>query len=196
MPLSKLRTELIAIVRNLGLTHQDPPVQLASGDLSRHFIDTKLALARGSHLELASRAVIEVVKEMDVEFDAVGGLTMGADQIAHGVAILADVEWFSVRKEAKERGTKKRIEGAVLGAGKRVLLVDDVVTRGDSIADALGEINKTGAPVVAAVSLVDRGPFGRLVFRELGIRYEPLVTYEDLDIEPVGDESRVTSATG
>lgn len=196
MPLSKLRTELIAIVRDVGLTHQDPPIQLASGDVSHHFIDTKVALARGSHLELASRAVIEVIKEMNVEFDAVGGLTMGADQIAHGVAILADVEWFSVRKAAKERGTKKRIEGAVLGTGKRVLLVDDVVTRGGSIADALDAIRKTGSPVVAAVSIVDRGPFGQRFFRDEGILYKALVTYEDLGIEPVSDESRLTSAAG
>lgn len=196
VPLSKLRADLIAILQDRGLTRCDPPIRLASGDLSHEFIDTKRALASGAQLRLASQAVVELVADMGVEFDSVGGLTMGADHIAHGVAMLSDVEWFSVRKQTKERGTKKRIEGADLQPGRRVLLVDDVVTRGGSIADALEAIRGTGATVVAAVSLVDRGRFGRPLFAKEAIPYQPLVTFEDLDIQPVGDESPLPSATG
>ncbi|MDP9402067.1 MAG: orotate phosphoribosyltransferase [Actinomycetota bacterium] len=196
MPVSRLREELMAIVHQRGLMRHDPPIQLASGDVSSHFIDIKLALASGANLRLASQAVLEVVGEMGVEFDAVGGLTMGADQIAHGVAMLSDAEWFSVRKQTKERGTRKRIEGAALHAGKRVLLVDDVVTRGGSIADALEAIRETDATVVAALSLVDRGTFAAQFFKDQRIPYQPLITFADLNIEPVGDESRITSATG
>lgn len=178
------------IIRDAGLVHFDEPVQLASGGFSRDFIDTKRALARGRDLRMACDAVLEMAGEMGLEFDAIGGLTMGADKIAHGVAVVldGDVQWFSVRKQAKERGTKKRVEGAELGAGVRVLLVEDVVTRGSSIADALQAIRATGATVVAAVSIVDRGDFGRQLFGKENIPYQPLVTFADLEIEPVRDE--------
>jgi len=184
---SKLRTDLVQIVRQRGHVHFDEPVQLASGGFSHDFIDTKRALARGGDLRLACEALLELVAEMGVDFDAIGGLTMGADKIAHGVAVISedDVKWFSVRKQAKERGTKQRIEGAELGEGTRVLLVEDVVTRGGSIADALGAIRETGATVVAAVSLVDRGDFGRLLFEQEKIPYRALVSFGDLGIEPV-----------
>lgn len=191
--MSELRKRLVEVVREHGLVHYDEPVRLASGDLSCDFIDAKRALARGSHLRLANEALLELVREMDVEFDSVGGLTMGADQFAHGVAMLTDAEWFSVRKAAKERGTRKRIEGAALGEGKRVLLVDDVVTRGGSMADAWAAIRETGATVVAAVTLVDRGHFGHALFGVEGIPYAALVTYADLEIEPIGNESGVTA---
>lgn len=185
--MSGLRKDLVEIIRERGLVHFDEPVELASGGFSRDFIDTKRALARGRDLRMACEAIMELVNGMGVEFDAIGGLTMGADKIAHGVAVTlaGDVEWFSVRKQAKERGTKKRIEGAGLGEGVRVLLVEDVVTRGGSIADALQAIRDTGATVVAAVSIVDRGDFGRQLFEREHIPYAPLVAFGDLGIEPV-----------
>ncbi len=187
--LSSLRKDLVEIIREGGLVHFDEPVQLASGGFSRDFIDTKRALARGADLRKGCEAILEVVAGMGIEFDALGGLTMGADKIAHGVAVVLDddVEWFSVRKQAKDRGTKKRVEGAELRDGVRVLLVEDVVTRGSSIGDALQAIRATGASVVAAVSIVDRGAFGRQLFERENIPYEPLVTFADLNIEPVRD---------
>lgn len=193
-PLSELRERVVQIVQEHGHLRSSDPVLLASGDWTYDFIDTKKALARGSRLRLAAQALLELVDGMGVQFDAVGGLTMGADQFAHGVAMLRDdVEWFSVRKKAKERGTKKRIEGAVLGTGTSVLLVEDVVTRGQSIHDALQAVRETGASVVAAVSLVDRGPFGEELFEKEGIQYRSLVTYADLGIEPVGSDPGVTA---
>lgn len=195
--LTELRDRLIAIVQEHGHLVLDEPVQLASGDLSRHFVDGKKALARGSDLRLAAEALLELVADEGVEFDAVGGLTMGADQFAHAVAMLSgDVEWFSVRKQAKERGTKRRIEGARLGPGRRVLLVDDVVTRGGSIVDAFEAIVAEGATVVCAVTLVDRGGHADAFFEKQGVPYRPLVRHVDLGIPAVGDESGPTAATG
>jgi orotate phosphoribosyltransferase len=193
--MGETRQDLIEVIRQRGHRRLDEPVQLASGDWSRHFIDAKRALARGSDLQRAAVALCDLATEMGVGFDAVGGLTMGADQFAHAIAMVTDCEWFSVRKTPKGRGTNQRVEGAVLGPGRAVLLVDDVVTRGGSIADALGAIRETGATVVAAVSLVDRGEFGRAVFNREGIPYRPLVTYADLGIPAVGSESGITAAT-
>lgn len=194
--MSELRERLVEIVRVHGHLHFGEPVQLASGDWTYDFIDSKKALALGPHLRVAVSALLDLVSEMGVQFDAIGGLTMGADQFAHGVAMVTDAAWFSVRKKAKERGTKKRIEGAVLGAATSVLLVDDVVTRGDSIADALHAIRETGANVVGAVSLVDRGQFGVALFERENIPYRSLVTYVDLGIDPVGNDAGATAATG
>jgi len=110
---------------------------------------------------------------------------MGADAIAHAVAVLTDKRWFSVRKEPKRHGKQKLIEGAELVAGERVLVVDDVVTTGKSISQAIDAIEKEGALVVLAISLVDRGEpsQGHLAARE--IPYEPLLTSKDLGIEAV-----------
>jgi orotate phosphoribosyltransferase len=179
-----LRDKLIDVVRERGLTHLPEPVVLASGELSRDFVDAKAALSRGADLKLACEALLESLGGRD--FDAVGGLTMGADQFAHVVAVLADRQWFVVRKEPKGRGTNKLVEGAAVTSGTRVLLVDDVVTTGGSIQKAYDAMVSLGAVVVAAVTLVDRGDVAAGFFRDKGIPYFPLVTYRDLGIEPVG----------
>lgn len=182
----ELRETVIACVRR-GVTHTPEPIQLASGVWSSDFIDGKSALRRGKDLADACRAMIERARDLGIEFDAVGGLTLGADQFAHGIAILSDeIEWFVVRKEIKGRGTNKLVEGAELHAPMRVLLVDDVVTSGGSIRQAYDEIKKTGATIAGAITLVDRGETASAFFGAVGVPYGALVTYQDLDITPVG----------
>ena len=178
------RARVTEIVRARGLLRLPEPVALSSGEMSRDFIDAKAALARGEDLQLACEALLESTG--GIEFDAVGGLTMGADQFAHVVAVLAKKEWFVVRKEPKGRGTNKLVEGTPVTAGTRVLLVDDVVTTGGSIQKAYEVIRGLGATVVAAVTLVDRGDVAASFFAEKAIPYFPLVTYRDLDIEAIG----------
>ncbi|MEO5679142.1 MAG: phosphoribosyltransferase family protein [Acidimicrobiales bacterium] len=184
MHVSDLRETVIACVRR-GVTHTPEPIQLASGAWSSDFIDAKAALSRGQDLAAACRAMIERAGDLGIEFDAVGGLTLGADQFAHGIAILGDVQWFVVRKAAKGRGTNKRVEGVALHEGMRVLLVDDVVTSGGSIQQAHEEIEKTGATTTGALTLVDRGETAVTYFAAAGIPYGSLVTYRDLDIPPI-----------
>lgn len=175
---------LVDIVRRNGVRRLDEPVVLASGELSRDFVDGKAALAQGRDLRVACEVLLERVQ--DLSFDAVGGLTMGADQFAHAVAVLADKQWFVVRKEPKGRGTNQLVEGARIGAGTRVLLVEDVVTTGGSIQKAYDAISALGAEIVGAVTLVDRGNVASRFFEERSVPYVALVTYRDLGIEPVG----------
>jgi len=179
-----LGARVIEIVRERGLLRLAEPITLRSGELSRDFVDGKAALSRGDDLKLVGDALIERLGAID--FDAVGGLTMGADHLAHVVAVLAHREWFVVRKEPKGRGTDKLVEGARVGPGTRVLLVDDAVTTGGSIQKAYDAITALGASVVAAVTLVDRGEVARAFFEGKAVAYMALVTYEDLGIEPVG----------
>ena len=180
-----LHEQVIELVRGRGLTRLPEPVRLASGAWSSEFVDGKAALARGQDLELACRALLELDEVAGVEFDAVGGLTMGADQFAHVLAVLTRREWFVVRKEPKGRGTNKVVEGAAIGPGTRVLLVDDVVTTGGSIQKAYDAVTELGATVVAAVTLVDRGDAAARFFEERGIPYASLVSYRQLEIPPV-----------
>lgn len=182
---SDLRHAVVAIVKERGLRRLPEPIQLRSGQLSQDFVDGKAALSRGADLETACRAVLEAVA--GIPFDAVGGLTMGADHLAHGVALLSGAEWFVVRKEPKGRGTNQLVEGAKVAAGTRVVLVDDAVTTGGSIQKAHDAIVALGARVAAAVTLVDRGDVAGPYFRERDIPYAALVTYRDLGIDPIGE---------
>lgn len=183
--LSHLQNDVIEIVRSRGHQRLTQPVRLASGEMSLDFIDGKRALEEGENLEKACRAMLELAEGVD--FDAVGGLTLGADQFAHVMAVLAKRRWFVVRKAVKGRGTNQRVEGANLTTGVRALLVDDVVTTGSSIREAYEVITEIGATVVGAVTLVDRGEKAKQMFDALGVPYFAVATYKDLGIKAVGD---------
>ena len=172
-------------VARRGLIELDSPVQLASGAWSRWFVDGKRALSHGSDLILIAGHMDRLMWDAGHRFDAVGGLTMGADHLAHAIAIVSSCDWFSVRKEPKGRGTDQLIEGAHIGHDVKVLLVDDVVTTGGSMIRAWHTITAAGAEVVAAVSFVDRGRRTAEWFEQRRVPYFPLVTFADLRIPEV-----------
>ena len=182
----ELKQAVIEVILAKGHLRLEQPVKLASGDWSSDYIDGKRAFAHGPDLRLACEALLQLVGEQGWEFDAAGGLTLGADQFSHGMAVLGDRSWFVVRKQEKDHGTKSRIEGARLGPGVRVVLVDDVVTRGGSVLQAFHAVHETGAEVVGVTAVVDRGPATAAIFADLRVPYRPLLTYRDLGIAPVG----------
>jgi orotate phosphoribosyltransferase len=183
----ELRKDVVDLLRRFGLEKRTQPFRLSSGQMSHDYIDGKRALADGKRLRVVTEAVLDVTRDHGAEFDAVGGLTMGADALAHAVSVLTGCKWFSVRKEAKEHGKQSLIEGE-LDEGMRVLLVDDVVTTGGSILQALDAVTEAGARVVLAVSVCDRGPDAGPLIASHGIPYEPLISFQDLGIEPVTGE--------
>lgn len=178
--------EALRLIKAHGYVHRDEPFKLAGGQLSHDYIDGKLAINTGPRLRVVSMAMIELARQRNMSFTHVGGLTMGADPLAHGIAMVADVGWFSVRKEPKPRGREQWIEGSQLDDEHRVLLVDDVVTTGGSIVKAYDRVIETGANVVGVIPMVDRGEVARGVFEDLGVSYAPLITYKDIGIAPVG----------
>jgi orotate phosphoribosyltransferase len=187
------RSEVIALVREQGYERREQPFKLASGQLSHDYVDAKYAVRRGASLRLAADAILDVARRLTDGFTAVGGPTMGADALAVAVALAADCTWFFVRKEPKSRGREQWIEGERLSGADRVLLVEDVVTTGGSMITAYQRVVETGATVVAAVALVDRGDTAARRFAELGVPYGAVVTYADLGIDPVAAPAASTA---
>src|SRR5881409_2156358 len=103
MTSAELKDDVARIARAQGLLHLPEPVKLASGAMSQDFVDGKRALADGQDLEVACRAILETADELGVEFDAAGGMTLGADQFSHVLAVMANKRWFVVRKAVKGR---------------------------------------------------------------------------------------------
>lgn len=183
-----MRGLLTDLVRRYGHEKREKPFQLSSAGLSRHYVDGKTATSNGERIRLVAEAVSEITREAGISFEAVGGPTVGADAISVAVAMILDKDWFFVRKEAKEHGKQKLIEGAVLAPGTKVLVVDDVATTGKSILKALDALEAISVHVVMVVPLVDRGDLTRPLVEDRGIRYEPILTYENLGIPAIGRE--------
>jgi orotate phosphoribosyltransferase len=176
------RRALAELVRQQGYEFRDPPFQLTSGGWSHDYVDGKHAIATGAGLRQACQAAIEVIGR---PFDAVGGPTMGADALAHGVALLSGAAWFSVRKEPKGHGRGAWVEGARLAPGDQVVVVEDVVSTGASLLRAVERLRELGVDVVAATALLDRSPAVGDRFAVAGIEWRPLLRWADLGIEPL-----------
>ncbi len=154
---------------------------LKSGARSAWFLDTKQTACRPEGILLVADAALEVIP---ADATAIGGLTMGADPVAFGVAAVAatrgrELRSFSVRKEAKDHGVLGRIAGALV-PGDRVVVTEDTVTRGTSIIEAVDAVVAFGAVPVAIVVIVDRGGTCAAMAAARGIPYFPLLTAEDL----------------
>jgi orotate phosphoribosyltransferase len=133
------------------------PFTLASGGQSAEYIDCKNAL---SHPEAMAAVGALLHPMLDRRVRAIGGLTMGADPIAHAVSqhsagTVDKVRWFTVRKEAKKHGRLREIEGGV-PPGTEVVVVDDVATQGTSTIDAIRKCLLAGYGVLQVIVLVDR----------------------------------------
>lgn len=183
MPLdATARAALAELVRDKGYERRAEPFQLTSGGTSHDYVDGKHAVAGGADLRRVAEAVVAAV---DVAFDVVGGPTMGADAIAHAVAVLTGVGWCSIRKEPKGHGRGAWVEGTRLEPGARVLAVEDVVSTGGSLLRGVERLRELGAEVVAATALLDRSPEVARRLGAAGVRWVPLLTWEDLGIEPL-----------
>jgi len=157
---------------------------LKSGALSSWFLDTKQTACRADGIIAVTDAIVEVFGDDLQTIDAIGGLTLGADPMAYGVAAVLgtrgiDLRSFSVRKEAKQGGVTGRIAGA-LQPGDRVLVTEDTTTRGTSLIEAVDQIEAFGAKPVFMSVIVDRGGTCAGMAHERGIDYRPLLIATDL----------------
>ena len=155
-------------------------VTLTSGAVAQYYVDSKRAIM----LPAGFRALGELVAALAAQTGAtaVGGMTMGADPVAcSALAAGADVKAFFVRKEAKQHGLARRIEGPLLEPGERCLVVEDVVTTGGSTVRAIEAVLEGGHEVVGVVSVLDRlAGGGEAIEAAAGAPYFPLATIDDV----------------
>jgi orotate phosphoribosyltransferase len=157
---------------------------LKSGATSTWFLDTKQTACLPDGIVAVADAVFEVFGDVLDQIDAIGGLTMGGDPVAYGVAAVAatrghQMRSFSVRKEPKQGGITGRIAGA-LRPGDRVLVTEDTTTRGTSLIEAAEQIAAFGAIPVWMTVIVDRGGTCAAMAAEHDIDYRPLLGAPDL----------------
>jgi orotate phosphoribosyltransferase len=155
-------------------------VTLSSGKQADYYVDLRRITLDGEAAPLVGRVLRSATE--DLEYDAVGGLTLGADPVAaamlHAAAAAGQrLDAYVVRKEGKAHGLQRRIEGPDV-AGRRVLAVEDTSTTGGSVLTAVEALRDAGADVVGVAVIVDRG--ARQAVESAGLTY--LAAYELTDL--------------
>ncbi|MFG2181395.1 orotate phosphoribosyltransferase [Streptomyces abikoensis] len=154
--MSEAREALLGQIKDKAVIHGK--VTLSSGMEADYYIDLRRVTLDGTAAPLVGQVMLDTTAEFD--FDAVGGLTIGADPVAtamlHAAAARGKtLDAFVVRKAAKAHGLQRRIEGADI-KGRRVLVVEDTSTTGGSPLTAVEAVREAGAEVVAVATIVDR----------------------------------------
>jgi orotate phosphoribosyltransferase len=168
MPPLNHRAELARILREKSLVRGE--FTLSSGKKSDYYLDCRLTTLDARGALLTGYCILELLDEMKIHPDAIGGPTMAADPVVSAVTVVSAIEnrplpGFLVRKEAKKHGRQKQIEGIEDLSGKKVLIVDDACTTGGSTLQAIEAAEQAGAQVVAVISLVDREEGGSAMLR-------------------------------
>jgi orotate phosphoribosyltransferase len=159
-------------------------VTLTSGATAQYYVDAKRAILRPAGFLALAELVADYARQW--EATAVGGLTMGADAPAcAALAGGAEVKAFFVRKDAKQHGLQRRVEGPPLEQGERCLIVEDVVTTGGSTVQAIEAVRAEGFDVCGVVAVLDRLAGGAEAIRLAAgdAPYEPLATIDDIHPE-------------
>lgn len=173
------RAELAELVRELAVVHGD--MVLSSGARASYYVDLRRATLHHAAAPLIGRLLRELTADWD--FDAIGGLTMGADPVALAVlhAPGRPVDAYVVRKSAKAHGLQRRIEGPDV-AGRRVLCVEDTSTTGASPLTAVQALREAGAEVVGVATVVDRDTGAGAAIADAGLPYRFLLGPADLGL--------------
>jgi orotate phosphoribosyltransferase len=172
------RDALLTQIKDKAVVHGR--VVLSSGKEADYYVDLRRVTLDGEASPLVGSVLLDLTADLD--YEAVGGLTLGADPVAtamlHAAAARGQrLDSFVVRKAEKQHGLQRRIEGPDV-AGRRVLAVEDTSTTGGSVMTAVEALREAGAEVVAVVVIVDRGARG--VIEAAGLPY--LAAYEPSDL--------------
>jgi orotate phosphoribosyltransferase len=172
------RERLVAALREHALVIGE--VTLSSGATASYYVDAKRAILRPAGFAALGELVAEQASALGAT--AVGGLTMGADPVAcAALAGGAQVKAFFVRKETKQHGLMRRIEGPRLDVGDRCLVVEDVVTTGGSTLHAIEALKDAGHEICGAVCVLDRlAGGGEAIAKAAGAPYVALTTIDDV----------------
>jgi len=179
------REQLISSIRDLAVFHGD--FTLTSGKKASYYVDLRRVSLDHRVAPLIGQVMVDLIADVP-DVAAVGGLTMGADPIAsavlhQGVALGRSYDAFVVRKEPKDHGRGRQVEGPDL-QGKRVVVLEDTSTTGGSPLAAAKALEAVGAEIAAVAVVVDRATGAREAIEAAGYPYLAAVSLADLGLEP------------
>ena len=177
-----LRESLAALLRERSVKYGD--FVLSSGQHSPYYIDARKTTMSAQGQRLIGALALGAIREAGWAPASVGGLTMGADPVAYAIARASadappQIQAFSVRKAAKEHGTRQTIEGN-FAPGEAVVIVEDVLTTGGSALQAIDAIRQAGGLILGVLVVVDREQGGREAVEKAGIKVVALTTTEQI----------------
>lgn len=178
------RDRLLELLRERSVRHGD--FVLASGRRSAFYVDARQTTMSGEGLVLIGNVGLKHFEARGWRPQFVGGLTLGADPVAYAIAAAARaqdiaLDAFTVRKQPKDHGTGRRIEGCFV-SGAHVVVVEDVLTTGRSALEALAAVEGEGGKVLGVLTVVDREEGGRAALERAGYQVETLVTARELGL--------------
>jgi orotate phosphoribosyltransferase len=184
MPSPPSQDRLRELLRTRSITRGD--FILASGRRSSYYIDARRTTMSGEGLLLVGELGLARLAARGWTPQAIGGLTLGADPVAHAIAAAArsrgsTLDAFTVRTQAKSHGTGRRIEGC-FDPGISVVVVEDVITTGHSALEAIAVLTAAEARVLGVLAVVDREEGGRAALEQAGYEVDALLTATDLGL--------------
>lgn len=168
---------------------------LASGRKSGYYVDARRTTMSAQGLGLIGELGLAAIRDAGWDATLVGGLTLGADPVAYAVALASrrtppHLDAFTVRKEPKSHGAKRQIEGC-FREGARTVIVEDVITTGQSALRAVEAVTAAGGVIAGVLAVVDREEGGRQAIERAGFRLRVLVSLRELGISPQdGDDAK------
>lgn len=181
--LTTLRQKLLDLFCRLA--YQEGDFVLSSGQRSSYYINGKQVTLHPQGALSVGRLLLHL---LPTDTEAVAGLTLGADPIVSAVSVVSVYEnrpipALIIRKEAKGHGTMAYIEGPTLPAGAKVVVLEDVVTTGQSALKAVERLQAAGYTVNRVISLIDRLQGGAELYKSAGLQFEALFSIQDLQQE-------------
>ena len=179
---SAAKRRLLEIIKRKSLLTEGGPFKLASGAMSDYYLDMKPTAFDPEGAALIAEIIVQMLAN-DPDADSIGGLELGAVPIVAAVCAhsfgVRPINGFVVRKENKGHGTDKKIDGNFKD-GSRVVLVEDVTTKGGSVMQAVRAVRARGATVDTVITIVDRLEGAAETLKQEGIRLLPIFTTRDL----------------
>jgi orotate phosphoribosyltransferase len=166
-----------ALVRCNALMYGD--FTLASGKKSEYYIDIKKASTDPYVLETIADEMAREIQLRGLGVDKIAGVVLGSIPLAVALSLKTKIPYIMVRREKKDHGTQKMIEGS-LAAGEKVLMVEDVVTSAGSVLEAIAIVRAAGGEVNEVLCVVNRQEGGEQKLNDIGVKLSALVTAEDI----------------
>ncbi|MDR9444313.1 MAG: orotate phosphoribosyltransferase [Microbacteriaceae bacterium] len=175
------RQRLIELINELSVVHGE--VTLSSGIKANYYVDLRRTTLHHEASKLIGSLMLEMLRDNGIkDIEAVGGLTMGADPVAAAIMHAGEnIDAFVVRKQAKEHGMGRRVEGPEI-SGRKVVVVEDTSTTGGSPLTAAEAVKEAGAEILCIATVVDRDTGAREVIEKAGFKYLPLISLGDLGL--------------